>query len=227
MGGDKMVKMARILISLLAPMILMEAFWPAMPMAAAQESKTYVSRTHSFSFQYPAAYEVQGARDYLDFKKGGKTIFSLWVDDRFIEMLYQKLHPGIVTYRAGEDPYRELAAETGRNQELFRGYARAEAKNWCAADGPDGSVYCQDFKSEKPFTSRSGLDCLELYPVSTREDFASKTITKGMVGPVLAAYLPQKNLPVLLMMSPVQGQLAPPALVREMRAIVDSLKAVP
>jgi hypothetical protein len=171
---------------------------------------------------------VQGARDYLDFQKGGKTVFSLWVDDRFIEMLYQMLHPGIVLYRRGEeDPYQRLAAETRKNQELFRRYARREAQNWCAADGPDGSVYCQDFKSERPFTSRNGLECLEFYPVSTREDFASQTKERGLAGPVLAVYLPQKDLPVLLMMAPVQGQLAPPALVQEMREILDSLRAMP
>ncbi len=208
-------------------LVLLSAFWPGIPGATAQESKTYVSPNHGFSFQYPAAYELQGARDYLDFKKGGKTVFSLWVDDRFIEMLYQMLHPGIVMYRVGEDPYKDLARETRKNLELFRRYARHEAKNWCAADGPDGSVYCQEFQSEKPFVSRNGLDCLEFYPVSTREDFASKTKERGVVGPVLAAYLPQKDLPVLLMMSPVQGQMAPPALVQEMREILDSLKAMP
>ncbi len=200
------------------------SFWST---ALAQESKTYVSPKHGVTWQYPAAYELRGANDYLDFRKDGKTVFSLWVEDRFIEMLYQMLHPGIVMFRVGENPYQELAQETRKNPELFHRYARQEAKGWCSADGPDGSVYCQDFQSEKPFTSRSGLDCLELYPVSTREDFASKTKEQGMVGPFFAVYLPQKDLPVLLMMSPVQGQLATPGLVQEMREVIDSLRLTP
>ncbi len=210
------------------PVLLFLLFsFATLPAALAQESKTYVSPKHGFAFQYPAAYELRGAKDYLDFRKGGKTVFSLWVEDRFIEMLYQMLHPGIVRYRVGEDPYQELAQETRRNRELFHRYARQEAKGWCSADGPDGSVYCQDFQSEKPFTSRSGLNCLELYPVSTREDFAQKTKEQGVVGPFFAVYLPEKDLPVLLMIAPVQGQLASPGLVQEMREIIDSLRPEP
>ena len=88
-----------------------------MAAALAQESKAYTSRKYGFAFQYPAVYELKVAVDsYFDFKKGGETLFCLRVDDRFIEMLYQMLHPGLVVYRAGEDPYRELARETERTR---------------------------------------------------------------------------------------------------------------
>ena len=195
----------------------------------AQENETYVNQKHGFSFQYPAAYELKIIADcYFDFKKGRETFLCLRVDDRFIEMLYQMLHPGIVIYRPGEeDPYRKLAEETRNNQELFHRYARSEAENWCSADGPDGSVYCRDFKSEKPFTSRNGLHCLEFYPIMTREDYTNKTKSREVVGPIWAVYLPQADLPLVLMISPPYGESASPAVIQEMRGIVDSLRVVP
>ena len=199
-----------------------------MAAALAQESKAYISQKYGFAFQYPAVYELKVAVDsYFDFKKGGGTLFCLRVDDRFIEMLYQMLHPGLVVFRAGEDPYRDLAKETRKNRELFYRYARNEAKNWCVADGPDGSVYCQAFKSEKSFTSRSGLAWLELYPIMTREEFESNTKERGVVGPVFGVYVPKGDLPLVLMISPLHGQSASPDLVREMREIIDSLKVRP
>jgi len=199
-----------------------------MAAALAQESKAYTSRKYGFAFQYPAVYELKVAVDsYFDFKKGKETLFSLRVDDRFIEMLYQMLRPGLVVYRTGEDPYRELAKETRKNQELFYRYARHESRNWCSADGPDGSVYSQDIQNEKPLTSRSGLACLELYPVMTREDFASKTKEQQVVGPIMAVYLPKEGLPLFLMLSPLHGESASPAMIQEMREIIDSLRLTP
>jgi len=199
---------------------------PAAPAALAQEQKTYVSQKYGFEFQYPLAYDLKVTADcYIDFKKGVETLFCLRVDDRFIEMLYQMVHgSGLVVYRAGEDPYRELAQETRKDKKLFHRYARNEAQNWCAADGPDGSDYCRDIKSEKSFTSRNGLNCLELYPVMIRENFADNTKQQAVVGPVFGVFLPKEDLPLVLIISPQHGNSASPPLVEDMRQVIDSLK---
>ncbi len=193
------------------------------PGVLAEANKTYVNRQHGFSFHYPAVYELKGTGGDLDFLEGGKPVFSLRVDERFIENLYQMLHPGIVMFRAGEDPYKELAQETRKNQELFRRYARDEARNWCSADGCDGSNYCRDFQSERLFVSRNGFACLELFPLMIREDFAKNTKQEGMVGPVFAVCLPKENRPVVLMFCPLHGRMAPPGVIHEVREIIDSL----
>jgi hypothetical protein len=198
---------------------------PAASAALAQEQKTYVSQRYGFALQYPLAYDLKVTADcYLDFKKGVETSFCLRVDDRFIEMLYQMVHgPGLAVYRDGEDPYRELAQETRTDKKLFYRYARHETQNWCAADGPDSSNYCRDIKSEKPFTSRNGLNCLELYPVMIREDYADNTKQHKVVGPVFGLLLPKEDLPLVLIISPRYGNLASPTLVQDMRQIIDSL----
>ena len=61
----------------------------------------------------------------------------------------------------------------------------------------------------------------------TREDFASKTKEQQVVGPVLAVYLPKEGLPLFLMISPLHGQSASPAMIQEMREIIDSLRLTP
>jgi hypothetical protein len=213
----------------LALLVVFFSLLPAAPAALAQEQKIYVSQKYGFAFQYPSAYDLKVTADcYIDFKKGVETSFCLRVDDRFIEMLYQMVHgPGLVVYRAGEDPYRELAQETRNDKKLFHRYARHEAQNWCAADGPDGSVYCRDIKSEKPFTSRNGLNCLEVYPVMIREDFADNTKQQGVVGPVFGVFWPKEDLPMVLIISPRHGNSASPTLVQDMRQVIDSLKVTP
>jgi hypothetical protein len=198
--------------------------WPGVNAARPQGHRTYVSQKYGFSCQYPAAYKLRSSvAEYLDFYQDGNVI-SLQVDDRFIELLYQMLHPGLVVYRVGQDPYMELARETRTNPELFRRYARRQAKNWCAADGPDSSIYCRDFKSERSFISRGGFNCLELYPVMIREDFAEHTEARQVVGPLFAVEMPTPHLPVVLIISPALGRMASPAVIQEMRGLVDSLR---
>ncbi len=197
--------------------------------ALAGEPKIYVSPKYGFAFQYPSAYDLKVTADcYLDFKKGAETLFCLRVDDRFIEMLYQMVHgPGPVVYRSGEDPYHELAQEIRNDQKLFYRYVRHEGQNWCSADGPDSSVYCRDLESEKPFTSRNGLNCLELYLVMIRENFADNTKEQALVGPVFGVFLPKGNQPLALIISPLHGNLASPTLVQDMRQVIDSIKMTP
>jgi hypothetical protein len=201
----------------------------AAPATLAQDQKIYVSQKYGFAFQYPSAYDLKVTADcYLDFQKGVETSFGLRVDDRFIEMLYAMVHgPGPVVYRVGQDPYRKLARETRHDKKLFYRYARHEARNWCAADGPDGSNYCRDIKSEKPFNSRHGLSCIELYPVMIREDYAENTKKQKVVGPVFGVLLPKEDLPLVLIISPWYGSLASPTLVQDMRQVIDSLKVTP
>jgi hypothetical protein len=227
---------------------LVLSLWP-LTAALPQNKQTYTSQKYGFSFQYPASYQLKvSPGGYFDFMKGGKYQFSLQVDDNFIDLLYQMVHPGPIVFRIGEDPYRELARETRKNPELFRRYARNQARYWCSADGPDGSEYCQSFQSEKSFASRGGLDCLEFYPLMTREDYTDNSKEVHLVGPVFAVYLPkgdlplvranlpvgvavtpgliQENVPLLLLFSPRPEELASPALVQEIRETIDSLKTL-
>jgi hypothetical protein len=204
----------------------------AAPSAVAQEQKTYLSQKYGFAFQYPSTYDLKVTADcYIDFKKGIETSFSLRVDDRFIEMLYQMLHPdppgSVIIYPGGKNPYQELAQETRNNEKLFHLYTRQEAQSWCVADGPDGSNYCQDIDSEKPFTSLNGFNCLELYPVMIRENFADNTKQQGVVGPLFGVFLPKENLPLVLFISARYGHLASPTEVQDMRQVVDALKLTP
>ncbi len=205
---------------------------PGPPVAMAQEQKTYISQKYGFAFQYPSAYDLKVTADsYINFKKGIETLFCLRVDDRFIHGLYHMLHPDppgwVIIYPGGKNPYRELAQETRNNEKLFHLYTRQEAQNWCAADGPDGSNYCRDIDSEKPFTSLKGLNCLELYPVMIRENFANNTIQQRVVGPVFGVFLPKEDLPLVLIISARYGNSASPTVVQDMRQVIDSLKVTP
>jgi hypothetical protein len=211
-------------------LVVVFSLLPAPPATKAQEKKTYISQKYGFAFQYPLAYDLKVTADcYIDFRKGTETSFGLRVDDRFIEGLYHMLHPGSgsIMYRGDKDPYRELAQETRNNEKLFHRYTRKEAQNWCAADGPDGSVYCRDIKSEKTFTSRNGLNCLELYLVIIREDFADNTKRQGVVGPVFGVFLPKEYLPLVLIISPRHGNAASPTLIQDMRQVIGSLTLTP
>jgi hypothetical protein len=218
-------------IVFLGLIVMFFSLLPAASAALAEQQKNYVSKKYGFAFHYPAGYDLKVTADcYIDFKKGAETSFSLRVDDRFIEMLYQMMHPGpglVIIYPGGENPYRKLAQETRNDQKLFHRYVRQEAQNWCAADGPDGSVYCRDIKSEKPFTSRNGLNCLELYQVMIRENFADNTKQQKVVGPVFGVFLPKEDLPLVLQISPRHGVAASPTLVQDMRQVIDSLKVTP
>lgn len=205
------------------------SLFPALPAALAQERKTYVSQKYGFTFQYPSAYDLKVASGWdIDFKKDLKTSFSLRVDDRFIHRVYHMVHgPGLIVFRLGEDPYRELAQKTQHDRKYFHRYIRHEAQIWCDADGPEGSNYCRDIESENPFISLNGLKCLELYLIMIRENFADNTKQQRVVGPVFGVFLPKADLPLVLIISPRYGSLASPTLVQDMRQVIDSLKTTP
>ena len=74
---------------------------------------------------------------------------------------------------------------------------------------------------------RDILNCLELYPVMIREDFADNTKQQGVVGPVFGVYLPKEDLPLVLIISPRHENSASPTLVQDMRQVIDSLKVTP
>ena len=117
-----------------------------------------------------------------------------------------------------------LNKKSRENPDFFRRYARQRAQAWCDADGPDSSTYCKELQSEKFFTSRNGLSCLEFFLVMTRENYPENTKETATVGPVYAVQVPGTERPLVLLIYPPYGKLASAAVSQDAREIIDSVE---
>lgn len=163
---------------------------------------------------------------YFDFTSNGKKSLTMMVDDQLIWFIHHQTSGGqsLIISRPGDDALARLNKKSQESPDFFRRYARQRAKTWCDADGPDSSTYCKEISSEKFFTSRNGLPCLEFFLITTREDYLAGTKETATIGPVYAVQVPGAERPLVLMVYPPSGNLASMAVGEEAREIINSVE---
>jgi hypothetical protein len=141
---QQMISTAHVLVFFLM------ACWPQASLAG--ETAIYSNQKYGFSFVYPkeSAVKTFGETDF-DVLKARKVILS-----------------GIVQ----DEVFRIFLRENGGRPDLFQAFARERVKTTCAADGPDGSRYCDEIITEKEFRTESGLQVFEFYLRMISEEFS-------------------------------------------------------
>jgi hypothetical protein len=230
LGRRNFIKSRRLQLSrlgLLGAVFLLVSWWTNAPWALAEGKKTYFHQKYKFLLSFPAQYDVKvmGGQDF-DFTSNGKTRLTLMVDNQLVWFIHDQTSGGqsLIISRPGDDAMARLNKISQENPDFFRRYARQRAKAWCDADGPDTSTYCKEVQSEKFFTSRNGLSCLEFFLVMTRENNDAGTKETATVGPVYAVQVPGDERPLVLLMYPPPGKLASAAVSQDAREIIDSIE---
>lgn len=198
--------------------------------ALSGETAAYTSQRYQFTLASPPGYDVVASSPHdINLTRGGKAVLSLRVDDQLVWFIHHLINPdqSMIISRPGDDAWGKLVQKAREDESYFRRYARQQAVNWCAADGPDGSVYCQDADREERFTSRHGLVCLEFHLTMTREDSAGKTVQKKPVGPVFAVYVTTPERPLVLMVAPPPGTQAPDDTIKAAKELINSIQPLP
>ncbi|MCJ7540671.1 MAG: hypothetical protein MUO88_13515 [Desulfobacterales bacterium] len=143
------------------------------PQVSASKTTTYTNKTYNFAFEYPSSHHLKTFGDgYFDLLNNGKIVLRASIEDNSFKIFIKETNP------------------TG---DIFRSFARERCKVVCGADGPDGSTYCDEIKSEREYISANGLPVLEFYMVMTREKYSDKTKKKLRVGPVYVVDLSMGN----------------------------------
>lgn len=159
---------------------------------------------HGFALQYPSRYELKNDSDWgFDLVKNGKIVVRADVE---------------------RDPFKIFLTEWKQGGDTFKAFARERVTVICAADGPDGSSYCDTVKTVREDRTRGGLRYFEFYLVMTREDFSTKSKETSRVGPVYMVDVSRPTQPAALMISPGYGTLAPKETAEVMRRIVETVR---
>jgi hypothetical protein len=194
--------------------------------ALAGGGSAYTSPQYRFTLAAPPGYEVKAVSPQdIDLTRRGKTVFSLRVDDQLVWFIHKRTNPGqsLIVSRPGDDAMARLSQKARESDVYFRDYARLQAANWCTADGPDGSRYCKDIDREEHSTTPHGLPFLVFHLTMTHEDFSRKTVQKTPVGPVYAVYVAAAARPLVLVVTPPPGALAPGGAVRAAQELINSI----
>ena len=166
--------------------------------------KTYSNNDYRFTFDYPSSCDVQGlSKWYFDLLSDGKILLRGSVEDNTIKIFINESKP---------------------QKDIFIAFARERVRVVCGADGPDGSSYCGNIKSERAYTTRNGLCVLEFYLTLTREDYVRKTKKTSTAGPVYMVDLSRTNKPLALMIFPDYGHLASESTEQLAREIIETLR---
>jgi hypothetical protein len=172
--------------------------------AYGQTTTSYISRQYKFVLEYPTGCKLKRFADGFFALVGGQkvTVRSSVEDDSFRIFLRQSKERG--------DP--------------FKAFARERVKVICAADGPNGSSYCDKTASVKEGTTRGGLRYLEYYLVMTREDSSTNSNERSTVGPIYVVDISQPAQPLALMLFPGYGTLASQDDARVIREMVETVR---
>jgi hypothetical protein len=230
LGRRNFIKSRRLQLSrlgLLGSVVLLVSCWTNAPWALAEGKKTYSHQKYKFLLSFPAQYDMKVVGgQYFDFISNGKTRLTLMVDDQLVWFIHHLISGGqsLIISRPGDDALARLNKKSREDPDFFRKYARQRAQAWCDADGPDSSTYCKEIRREKFFTSKNGLSCLEFLLVMTRENYEAGTKETTTVGPVYAVQVPGTERPLVLLMYPPPGKLAPAAVSQDAREIIESIK---
>ena len=171
-----------------------------------QTEATYVkiNRGHGFALQYPSRYELKNGGDWgFHLIENGKIVVEGVVED---------------------DPFRIFLKGWKQGGDKFTAFARERVAVTCAADGPDGSSYCDLVESEREGRTKGGLRYLEYYLVMTREDFSTNRQETSKVGPVYMVDISRPAHPLALMIFPGYGTLASKETAEVMSRIVETVR---
>lgn len=172
--------------------------------AYGQTTATYISRQYKFALEYPTGYKL---------KRFADGFFAL-VGSQKVE----------VRSSVEDDTFRIFLRESKEKGDTFKAFARERVKVICAANGPDGSSYCDNVESEREGTTRGGLRYLEFYLVMTREDLSTNSKETSRVGPIYVVDISRPTQPLALMIFPEYGTLASQETTDAMRRMVETLR---
>jgi hypothetical protein len=170
----------------------------------ADDKKTYANTQYKFTFAYPASFQL---------KKFGKGYFGI-------------LQNGNIVLRGSieDNRFKIFIHEFKPKGDVFHTVAQKRCKIVCGADGPDGSTYCDQIKSQREYVSPNGLRVLESYLIMTREDYSRNTKSESTVGPVSIADISQPDHGLALMIHPGHGTLGSGKVKRLAQELIDSIK---
>ena len=123
-----------------------------------------------------------------------------------------------------DETFKIFINESKPQKDIFIVFARERAKVVCGADGPDGSRYCEQVKSERTYTTRNGLHTIELYLTLTREDYLKKSRHTSTVGPVYMIDISRTDKPLALMIFPGYGNTASKSVEDLARKIIETIQ---
>lgn len=177
------------------------------PPTSAQDKTPYNNAEYGFTFDYPFTCRLKRFGDgYFDILRNGKILLRGSVEDTSFKVFIRESTP---------------------TDDVFLKFARQRCKVPCAADGPDGSTYCETIDSEREFVTTGGLTVLEFYLTMTREDYVENYKEQSKVGPVYLVDLSLKKRPLALMISLGHGVLASESTQRMALEVIDSVRLVP
>lgn len=184
------------------------AIFSASAAAASLRQKSYTDAQNNYSFSYPAAYRLRAETDFFELSQARKPV------------LYGRVSEIYLVDESGEQ------VEYRNTKEEFVKYARQQAKNNCAADGPDESLYCTGVNKEAVFDVGGGLTAVELYLNHVYERNGRKTQT--IYGPVYVLNLSTAERARSLLVEPATAgtirRTAAPPLQQLMRGLVESVQ---
>jgi hypothetical protein len=93
-----------------------------------------------------------------------------------------------------------LPESISRGDSVWTAAVRVAAST-CAADGPDGSTYCEPAEDMEAYESWTGLRVLKFYQTLVGEDYATDTISRTRLGPYYAIDISQQGRNRLILMS--------------------------
>ena len=172
--------------------------------AYGQTTASYISRQYKFVLEYPTGYKLK----------------------RFADGFFTLIGNQKVKVRSSveDDTFRIFLRESKERGDTFKAFARERVNVICAADGPDGTSYCDNRESEREGTTRGGLRYLEYYLVMTREDASTNSKEKSRVGPIYVVDISQPAQPLALMIFSGYGTLASQDDARVMREMVETVR---
>lgn len=154
----------------------------------AEDKEPYTNLKYKFTLGYPSTCQLKTFGDaYFDLLENGKIIVRAGVED---------------------DTFKIYIHEWKPKGDIFQKFSKERCKIICDADGPDGSTYCDEIKSQRQYVSANGLRVLEFYLIMTREDYSRNTKSESTVGPVYMVDISKDYHPLALMIHPGHGTLA-------------------
>jgi hypothetical protein len=172
--------------------------------AYGQTTTSYISRQYKFVLEYPTGYKLKRFADGFFALVGGQKV---------------KVRSSVE-----DDTFRIFLRESKERGDTFKAFARERVKVICAADGPDGSSYCDNAESVREGRTRGGLRYLEYSLVMTREDAPTNSKERSRVGPIYVVDISQSTQPLALMLFPGYRTLASQDDARVMREMVETVR---
>lgn len=113
-----------------------------------------------------------------------------------------------------------LVAQSGAEggYENFNSFLFEVTRNMCAADGPTGTMYCENMVGENSFSTKNGLTGTEFYLSRIYENFVTGKRTEEEFGPFIAftiqANTPESDFSALIIRPSVATESVNEELVR-------------